>query len=188
MKTVKLKLVKEQAICWCHLVSFWTMTLSWPQKQVLSRFIMIAIIDFELSEIKCCKKPFFANKDLCESIIIPKSNRETDKIYRHGSKPQNLRQICIPFSRSEYLCDVGETSMREQFNAITIFVDMSSIYGSEKQIATPLRTKERDLKRSGNKWKNLGTLAKSKERWNLPRRSVLLIILKCWCIILIELE
>ena len=112
------------------------------------------------------------NRDICENIFIPrvKKFRKTDRIYNNKELGQKINQFCIPFSRSDHLCDVGESSVKEQFNALTSFLDMSAIYGSEKDVSIPLRTKENRLRKRGSVWKNLGTLAENKEQWNLPTR------------------
>ena len=120
--------------------------------------------------MKCCQTVLAKNKDLCENILIQKDDIKIDEIYNFKPEPEHRQQVCIPFSRSEALCDVGESSVREQFNAITSFLDMSAIYGSDTKLARGLRTKAKDLKLKNGKWENLGTLAEGREKWNLPTR------------------
>ena len=88
------------------------------------------------------------NSGDCKNIRIKGGGRKTDKIYnnKEARKKGEPKQNCIPFSRSSVVCPSEENPGREQFNALTIFLDMSAIYGSEDDIAIPLRTKERDLK------------------------------------------
>ena len=112
--------------------------------------------------MKCCQAVLARNKDICQNIMIPKKERNGDIIYNF-SEGRNYKQTCIPFSRSEALCDVGEGTVREQFNAVTAFLDMSAIYGSDTRLATGLRRRKA--------WQKLGTLAESDdEHWNLPTR------------------
>ena len=73
--------------------------------------------------------------------------------------------------------------VREQFNGITAFLDMSAIYGSEPKVEKALRSKEWDSEKcktivTGHQahargigaW-CLGTLQTNKEQWwNLPTR------------------
>jgi len=121
------------------------------------------------AELRCCRKEWYNKKDRCENIYIQKNERRTDFIYNF---PTSYKQLCIPFTRSDYVCEVAADAKREQFNALTIFVDQSATYGSEARIANALRTKVEDLifNQTTAQWENLGTLAKSKERFNLPRR------------------
>ena len=52
---------------------------------------------------------------------------------------------CLPFSRSEAICQDGG---REQFNLVTAFVDGSMVYGSDNETAEGLRTKTDGLLRT----------------------------------------
>ena len=49
------------------------------------------------------------------------------------------KSSCHPFTRSEAICT--EDGSREQFNAITSFIDASNIYGSDNETAQKLRSK-----------------------------------------------
>ena len=55
------------------------------------------------------------------------------------------KTACLPFSRSEAICQEGG---REQFNLITAFVDGSNVYGSDDRTAEGLRTKTDGLLRT----------------------------------------
>merc|ERR1712142_296349 len=123
-------------------------------------------------EKRCCRMEVRNSGD-CKNIRIKPGDSKTDKIYnnKEARKKGEPKQNCIPFSRSSVVCPSEENPGREQFNALTIFLDMSAIYGSEDDIAIPLRTKERDLKRNFLGWKNLGTLIGNRQRWNLPSRK-----------------
>ena len=91
--------------------------------------------------MKCCQAVLAKNKDICQNIMIPKKELSKDIIYNF-SGGRNYKQTCIPFSRSEALCDVGEDTVREQFNAVTAFLDMSAIFGSDTRLATVLRRRK----------------------------------------------
>ena len=56
---------------------------------------------------------------------------------------QSKQQSCIPFSRSLQNCESAISKNREQFNTLTAFVDLSSVYGNEPFVARKLRSKER---------------------------------------------
>ena len=58
--------------------------------------------------MKCCQAVLARNKDICQNIMIPKKERNGDIIYNF-SEGRNYKQTCIPFSRSEALCDVGKS-------------------------------------------------------------------------------
>ena len=125
-----------------------------------------------MSELLCCQKKLRdRNKDICENIYIKGSLKRTDPIYNNKEFVKNpKKQSCIPFSRSNHLCDVGESSVKEQFNALTSYLDMSAIYGSEKDVSIPLRVKRFKTKNKGSEYVDLGTLVENKEKWNLPTR------------------
>ena len=63
--------------------------------------------------------------------------------------------------------------MREQFNGITAFLDLSAVYGSEDLFAKELRIRKKSIIRKSGAFTNLGTLVKHRERWNLPIRYLL---------------
>ena len=48
--------------------------------------------------------------------------------------------MCIPFTRSDAVCT--DTNIREQFNALTAFIDGSNVYGSDEETAKKLRTRK----------------------------------------------
>ena len=54
-----------------------------------------------------------------------------------------MKQNCIPFTRSDAFCypeyTLNTNKPREQFNALTAFLDLSSVYGSEIEVSKPLR-------------------------------------------------
>ena len=105
--------------------------------------------------------------------MIEREEWKNDSIYNF-MEGRNKHQVCIPFSRSDAVCDDEEDSVREQFNAVTAFLDMSAIYGSEDQLATQLRVREEDFKKRGQLWENIGTLKENnQQKWNLPTRFVL---------------
>jgi len=58
-----------------------------------------------------------------------------DPFYNQSS----IDQTCMDFSRSEAWCEDNE-GKREQFNAITAYLDSSNVYGSDDVTAANLRT------------------------------------------------
>ena len=46
---------------------------------------------------------------------------------------------CLPFTRSDSICN--EDNIRQQFNAITSYIDASNVYGSDPETADKLRSK-----------------------------------------------
>ena len=89
-----------------------------------------------------------------------------DEIYK-WTKEKGMAQTCIPFSRSETVCNLDDDIVREQFNALTGVLDLSVIYGSSENVGRRLIIKEEDLKEKRGSYRNLGYLAEG-ERWNLP--------------------
>ena len=74
----------------------------------------------------CCKK---GKTDECFPIPVPND----DNFYG----PRNV--TCLEFRRSVTFC--GEKGgSKEQFNEVTHFIDASTVYGSEEEIAHELRT------------------------------------------------
>ena len=53
---------------------------------------------------------------------------------------------CHPFTRSDAICTGCDNNIREQFNAVTAFIDASNVYGSDPVTASGLRA---DSWRSG---------------------------------------
>ena len=65
-----------------------------------------------------------------------------DDIFRFVYKGTDIDQKCIPFTRSNPYCYQDYSlnrGPREQFNALTAYLDLSSVYGSERNISEPLR-------------------------------------------------
>ena len=141
-------------------------------------------------EQKCCRR-VHKNTPECAPIFIPKVLRPRDPIVNFKT---SHKQKCIPFTRSTPACNVGEgelvlnpdasaVKVREQFNGITAFVDMSSIYASDKKWATAMRTtsfhtgrckcKRRTcIKHRYRRWCP-GTLKENKSEKGLPTREEL---------------
>lgn len=79
----------------------------------------------------------------CLSIPIPPDDRRF---------PTSGNESCIPAFRSAPVCGTGysaynfggEPSKREQINALTAFLDLSQVYGSEEKLARYLRNLEND--------------------------------------------
>ena len=102
-------------------------------------------------EQKCCLRRH-QNRPECEPIFIPKRLRARDSVFNFKA---SRKQKCIPFTRSTPACNVGDgessfsiltnfvvaaVKVREQFNAITAFLDMSSIYASDNKWQKAMRT------------------------------------------------
>ena len=85
-----------------------------------------------------------------------------------ATKEEGHGQKCIPFLRSQTICNLEEDLVREQFNALTAVLDLSAIYGSSDDVGRRLRIKEENLKEKRGNFRNLGYLAENKEKWNLP--------------------
>ena len=76
----------------------------------------------------CCLTPQAEN---CFPIVIPIN----DSFYSRLSSPQR----CHKFSRSIAFCQ-ELSPVREQMNAITAFIDASSVYGSDSEMSALLRS------------------------------------------------
>ena len=57
---------------------------------------------------------------------------------------KSLDVKCLPFTRSDSIC--SRNGVREQFNAITAFVDASNVYGSDETSSNRLRGEDGKLK------------------------------------------
>lgn len=75
---------------------------------------------------ECCKEP-----ELAQCIPI--------NVFRNDSFFAPRRQTCLELTRSVPFCE-GRTHPRNQFNAITGFIDASNVYGSDNARARLLRT------------------------------------------------
>jgi len=82
------------------------------------------------TEVECCHHKGHDLPDNCSPIKIPAKDPFFSKM-----KPP---QTCMEFGRSFPYCSAPE---REQFNALTAFIDGSSIYGSDEETANKLRSK-----------------------------------------------
>ena len=76
----------------------------------------------------CC---LMAEAENCFPIVIPRN----DSFYSTLSTPQT----CHKFSRSIAFCE-DSSPVREQMNSITAFIDASSVYGSDNEMSTLLRS------------------------------------------------
>jgi len=139
---------------------------------MIMQFAQFIDHDFTLTpenELNCCRKDL-RKTELCKPIKISKLNRHKDPIYQH-LEPGQRPQWCIPFTRSNAVCNLKEGQVREQFNGITAVLDLSAVYGSEDLFAKELRIRKKSIIRKSGAFTNLGTLVKHKERWNLPIRN-----------------
>jgi len=76
----------------------------------------------------CCQHP---EEESCFPIALP----QNDAFYATISTPQT----CLEFSRSTAFCEELST-VREQMNGITAFVDASNVYGSNDETSILLRS------------------------------------------------
>ena len=141
-------------------------------------------------EQRCCKK-INENRAECAPFFIPTALQRRDSIFNF--KPTK-KQKCIPFTRSTAACNVGEgeivllldaavVKVREQFNGITAFVDMSSVYASDPKWQQAMRTTEFHLERCQDKTQRAnkgryrrwcpGTLKENENEKGLPTRDEL---------------
>ncbi|XP_040563712.1 salivary peroxidase/catechol oxidase [Lepeophtheirus salmonis] len=74
-------------------------------------------------DVPCCKHP---HQDECNPIEVPRK----DPFF------SRFKQTCLELTRSEKFCN---SRPRQQFNAVTSFVDASNVYGSEEELAKELR-------------------------------------------------
>ena len=75
-------------------------------------------------------------------VIIEDTMQNNDDIFRWVYRGLDSDQKCIPFTRSNPYCylDYSQNKgAREQFNALTAYLDLSAVYGSERNISEPLR-------------------------------------------------
>ena len=83
----------------------------------------------------------------CAPVKVRDVEQDDDNIFNWKNGGHTMKQNCIPFTRSNPYCYVGYTQghgPREQFNALTAFLDLSSVYGSEKNISNALRAPPRN--------------------------------------------
>ena len=81
----------------------------------------------------CCGN-FRDTRSICAPIDILRQDFDEDDIYnsfKKGSTTLQRLQTCIPFARSLQNCESAVERKREQFNSLTAFLDLSSVYGNE---------------------------------------------------------
>ena len=88
---------------------------------------LISILFFFSDGTNCCKSG--VQESNCFTIPIPSPDRFYSWV--------NSSAQCLNFVRSRPVC---RSTVREQFNEITAFVDASNIYGSELEHSALLRT------------------------------------------------
>jgi len=96
-------------------------------------------------EINCCKGD--SNDNRCFVIPIPPRDRFYSWV--------NLTATCMNLVRSTPVCQQSE---RQQYNAITAFVDASNVYGSDRDHAAVLRTYRNGLLASTKATNQLPTI------------------------------
>ena len=93
---------------------------------IVSLANLTIVNDYSHEDEDCCNK---GKTDECFPIPVPKD----DNFY-------GLRNVtCLEFRRSVIFCGEQEGS-KEQFNEVSHFIDASTVYGSEEEIANDLRT------------------------------------------------
>ncbi|CAB4062585.1 PXDN [Lepeophtheirus salmonis] len=74
-------------------------------------------------DVPCCEDP---SQEECNPIEVSRKDPFFSK----------FKQTCLELTRSEKFCN---SRPRQQFNAVTSFVDASNVYGSEEELAKELR-------------------------------------------------
>ena len=100
------------------------------------------------------------SQSLCSSIYIDQEDQSSDEIFKYT----NIN--CLPFIRSDKACDKAVAGKQEQFNSLTAFLDLSSVYGNGPEVVQRLRNKDFSL--------GYGLLLENKDRsqlFNLPYRD-----------------
>ena len=120
-------------------------------------------------ELNCCRDSL-REDPLCANIQIPRLDLREDHIYRE-SRDRRFRQRCLKFTRSDNLCTTqAQDGSRTQLNALTSFLDMSTLYGSHRSLTHSLRPTPGVGRRQiyGVLVENLDR----RQRYNLPSRIV----------------
>ena len=99
---------------------------------------MVAIIVYFFSHVNIAAEADCCDEDLKEDGVCFNIDVTLDRFFQGKTD-------CLPFSRSEAICQEGG---REQINLLTAFVDGSNVYGSDEHTAEGLRTKTNGLLRT----------------------------------------
>ena len=109
---------------------------------LFSLYHLLLPILISVSELPCCDERYSKHTENCAPVIIEDTMQNNDDIFRWVYRGLDSDQKCIPFTRSNPYCylDYSQNKgAREQFNALTAYLDLSAVYGSERNISEPLR-------------------------------------------------
>jgi peroxidase len=95
------------------------------------------------SDAECCHEEVIYSQNLLSSKLKQCFNVNVTEDLFYADKGL---AGCHPFTRSDAICTGCDNNVREQFNAITAFIDASNVYGSDPVTASGLRA---DSWRSG---------------------------------------
>ena len=127
-----LKLHQPQLILWCR----------WANLLIMIYPLLLREVNIERNweknkicsdGVDCCGN-FRDTRSICAPIDILRQDFDEDDIYnsfKKGSTTLQRLQTCIPFARSLQNCESAVERKREQFNSLTAFLDLSSVYGNE---------------------------------------------------------
>ena len=96
---------------------------------------------------------------MCQSVYIDEEDQDGDDIYQY------TRSNCLSFVRTDKVCSNDIKGNQEQFNSLTTFLDLSSVYGNGPDILKRLRNRDYSL--------GYGLLLENKDKsqlFNLPTR------------------
>ena len=96
---------------------------------------------------------------MCAPVFIDEEDQSSDDIYQY------TKNNCLKFVRTDKVCSLSTEGKQEQFNSLTTFLDLSSVYGNGPDILKQLRNRDYSL--------GYGLLIENKDRkqlFNLPTR------------------